>query len=50
MKLGGTHWDESGCSVDIWKPFQTWVKQVLVCSVNRVLNTHPLTVHGNDLY
>ena len=23
MKPGGTRWDETGCSVDAWNPFQT---------------------------
>ena len=35
VKLGGTYWDETGCSVDTRNPFQTWVKPVLVCSVNK---------------
>ena len=33
MKLGGTYWDETGCSVDAWNLFQTRVKPILVCSV-----------------
>ena len=33
MKPGGTRWDETGCSMDIWNPFQTRVKLVLLCSV-----------------
>ena len=28
-------WDETGCSVDVWNLFQTQVKPVLVCSVDR---------------
>ena len=35
MKPGGTCWDETGCSADVWNPFQTQVKPVLVCSVDR---------------
>ena len=37
MKPGGIRWDETGCSVDTWKLFQTRVKLVLVCSVDRAL-------------
>ena len=32
---GGTHWDETWCSVNMWNPFQTQVKPVLLCSVDR---------------
>ena len=39
MKLGGTRWDETGCSVDAWNTYQTRVKLVLECSVGgQVLN------------
>ena len=34
---GGTHWDETRGSVNAWNPFQTRVKPVLVCSVDRSL-------------
>ena len=37
MKPGGTCWDETGCSVDTWNPFQTQLKPVLLCSVYRTL-------------
>ena len=37
MKPGGTPWDKTECSVDAWNPFQTRVKPVLVCSVDRAL-------------
>ena len=30
-------WDETGCSVDVWNLFQTQVKLVLLCSVDRAL-------------
>ena len=38
MELGKTGWDETGCSVDAWNPFQTRVKLVLLCSVDRALD------------
>ena len=38
MKLSGTHWDETECSMDTWNLFQTRVKPVLVCSVNWLLD------------
>ena len=31
--------DEAGCSVDVWNPFQTQVKPVLMCSVDMALVT-----------
>ena len=31
----GFRWDETGCSVDAWNPFQTRVKLVLLYSVDR---------------
>ena len=34
-----TRWDETGCSVDTWNPFQTWVEPVLLCSVDRAIIT-----------
>ena len=38
LKVSGeTHWDETGCSVDEWNPFQTRMKLVLVLSVDRPL-------------
>ena len=37
MKLVGTCWDETLCSVDVWNPFQTRLKPVLVCSVDRAI-------------
>ena len=37
MKPGGTRWDETGYSVDAWNPFQTRLKLVLLCSVDRAL-------------
>ena len=36
-KVSGTPWDETRCSVDSWKPFQTWVKLVLLYNVDRAL-------------
>ena len=35
VKLSITHWNEIGCSVDTWNPFQARVKPVLLCSVDR---------------
>ena len=37
MKLGSTCSDETWCSVDAWNPFQTRVKLVLLCLVDRDL-------------
>ena len=34
-ETGVTRWDETGCSMDVWNLFQTWVKPVILCSVYR---------------
>ena len=39
MKTGGTRWDETKHSVDAWNLLQTLVKPVLVCSVDRALDS-----------
>ena len=37
MKPGGTCWDETRCSVNVWNLIQTRVKPVLLVSVERAL-------------